>query len=80
MDTDKKYYRGIDGNPIKEPVAICHFNKHRGYLTPSMIKTHGCLKRDCSRLQKLDCQYWQERKQRKSNSRMAKQDLLEKKI
>ena len=65
-DSDRSpEYISIDGNPIKSPVAICHFKKHRGYLTVRLIKTHGCLKKGCPRLQRLDCPFWEQRKKRK---------------
>lgn len=71
---------GIDGNPIKSPVAFCHYRKHRGYLTPKLMKTHGCLQRQCSRLEKLDSEFWDERRRKKNMAKIAKQMLEEKKL
>lgn len=78
--SDEEVYIGIDGNQIKSPVAICHFYKHRGYLTVNMIKVHGCIKRNCGRLQRLDCQYWEDRKKRKENAKKARKEFKERKL
>lgn len=78
--SDEEIYIGIDGNQVKSPVAFCHFHKHKGYMTVNMIKVHGCLKKNCSRLQRLDCQYWEDRKERKRNKKDAKRKLAERKL
>ena len=73
-------YIGIDGNPIskQKPIAYCRY--YKGYLTKRMIKTHRCLTRQCSRLERLDSDYWTDREQRKISSKSAKKALLEKQI
>lgn len=77
---EEEVYTGIDGNQVKSPVAICRFYKHRGYLTVNMIKVHGCLKKNCSRLQRLDCQYWEDRKKKKQNAKDARRKRAERKL
>ena len=78
MDDEVKLYRGMDGNPVKNPIAVCHYYKHRGYMTENMVKRHGCLQKNCRRLQRIDSPFWEERKQRKLNAKAAKQKLYEK--
>lgn len=75
-----KYYIGIDGNPVKNPVAFCHYAKHKGYLSEKMIKIHGCLQKNCSRMRKLDCPFWEERRLRKVNAKLARKQLEERKL
>ena len=77
LSTDSNTYISIDGNPVNEPVAYCHYRKHRGYLTPNLIKTHGCAKKQCQRMEKLDCKYWEEKKERKKLSKAAKKAFME---
>ena len=67
----------IDGNPVNDPVAYCHYRKHKGYLTPSLIRVHGCAKKQCRRMEKLDCKYWDEKRERKKLSKAAKKALME---
>lgn len=76
-NSNVKLYPSIDGNPVKNPVAFCHFMRHKGYLTEAQIKVHGCISRKCGRLQKLDCPYWAERRERKVNAKAARRKLAE---
>lgn len=75
-----KSFRLIDGNETKDPVAYCHYRRHPGYMTAGLIKTHGCLRRKCPKLQKLECEYWEERRRRKNMAKMAKRQLENKQI
>ena len=44
-------------------VAYCH--KYNRYITAQQMKTKGCIQKDCEYLEKLDCQYWRERANKK---------------
>lgn len=79
LSSDGKYI-GIDGNIVKNPVAICHYRKHPGYMAIKQIKVHKCLKRECTRLEKLECDYWEERKEIKRKARMNKKRLWVRKL
>lgn len=70
----------IDGNAVKAPVAFCHYYKHRGYLTPKLIRTHGCIQRHCGRLEKLDCPFWEDRKNRKAMAKQRRKEREERKL
>lgn len=75
------HYCGIDKNEIKDPVAYCHYIKHRGFLTPSMMKTHGCLRKQCRHLEKIEEHpHWEARRQRKQSAKRSKQELMEKQL
>lgn len=40
-------------------MGYCHFFKHRGYITRSILKNHECVKKQCSFLQKNTSNpYW----------------------
>ena len=80
MDTDVKVFITIDGNPTNNVVAFCRYQKHRGYLTPKLMKTHGCLARKCPKLRKLECQFWEDRRSKKEMKRLAKRQLEERKL
>lgn len=77
---EERIYIGIDGNPVKTPVAFCHYKKHYGYMSEKMLKLHGCLQKNCGRLRKLDCPYWEERRQKKLNAKLARKQLEERKL
>ena len=42
-------------------VGYCHLEKHPGYLTKNLIKTHECLEKKCTFLKKLNPEYWRGR-------------------
>lgn len=77
LSRDTDYFKSIDGNMVKSPVAYCTYSRHRGYLTEKQIKVHGCLKRGCPRLSRLECEYWEERKNRKKKTKLEKRQFLE---
>ena len=62
-----------DGKPFSKVtvVGFCHY--HKTPLTPNIIKTHGCLKKNggahCTRMQKYDCDYWHKRATRKQRAK-----------
>ena len=41
-----------------KPCAYCHSARHRGYLSPNLIRRHKCIEKHCSCLQKYDHPYW----------------------
>lgn len=51
MMKDAWEYRLIDGNWSSRAVAYCTY--HHGYLTPALMKTHKCYKRQCKRLREM---------------------------
>ena len=54
-------------------VGYCHSNSHRGYLTPVLIKKHGCLEKRCPYLSRyLDRPYWIEKNRNKLAKKIAK--------
>ena len=60
--------------PNKEnAVAFCHSLKHKGYLSESMLKQHGCLEKQCPMLSKYeDRAFWIKRKIRNELKKLHK--------
>ena len=58
---------------IKDPVAYC--KSHKCYLSKKQMKVHRCLSRGCTGLQKMDCPYWEERKQRKESAKKKRKEI-----
>ena len=58
-------------------VAYCHNKKHFGYLTPNLIKVHGCLAKQCPLLEKYENNaYWIKRNIKKALAKIhSQQDL-----
>ena len=40
-------------------IARCHLLAHRGYLTKKLVKSHDCIAKKCTFLEKLKPEYWQ---------------------
>ena len=50
---NKDVYKLIDGSiTYKIPCACCHYTRHPGYLSVNLMKTHQCMKKSCSLLEK----------------------------
>lgn len=50
---NKGTYKLIDGSiTYKTPCACCHYTRHPGYLSVNLMKTHQCLKKECSLLER----------------------------
>ena len=53
--------RTIDGRYANSEriIARCHCSTHPGYLTQALMKSHNCMAKDCSFLQKVNSEYWE---------------------
>ncbi len=61
---DERPCKLIDGNlSSQKVVGYCRY--HRGYLTVKQIRVHKCLTRQCVRLRKIPCEFWDKRAERK---------------
>ena len=50
--TDEWEYRLIDGNWTYKASGYCTY--YRAYLTDALMRTHGCLKKNCYRLRTIE--------------------------
>ncbi len=73
----------ISGNlvNIDETIAYCHCDAHRGYLNKQLLKSHECIKKECSFLEKINLDYWDNLEfERKKRIEKRKNGLFEKKL
>jgi len=58
-DVDE-YVMLLDKNPCKfsKVVGFCHNNLHRGYISKSLLKSHECIEKECTLLERFDHRYW----------------------
>lgn len=63
-------YKSIDKNMIKDPVAYC--KTHKGFLSKKQMKVHQCVTKGCTGLQKIDGEFWEERRRRKREAKERK--------
>jgi len=74
--TDK--YCGIDGLELKDPVAYCHYWRHKGFLGKNMMKQHQCLSKECKYLEKIESHsFWKRRRLRNLNKRKKRKEWKE---
>jgi hypothetical protein len=66
-------YKSIDKNMIKSPIAYCKC--HKGFLSKKQMDCHRCLARGCTALQKIDEEFWEQRKKRKIEAKERKRKL-----
>jgi hypothetical protein len=73
----RKSERFLVCQPKKEnALGYCHSGKHQGYVSEKTLKSHGCLGKQCPRLEKyLDNPYWIERERIKAEKK-AKKNVL----
>ena len=57
-------------------IGYCYLDKHRGYLTKNLLKSHQCLEKKCTFLKKLRPEYWESRE---ASERAKKDKSKEKK-
>ena len=70
-----RVYTTIDGQYCKpeQRVGYCWSEIHRGYLTPSMLKEHECIQKQCKYFQKYeDSPYWKRKAEIKEKKRERK--------
>lgn len=63
----------IYGNECNNPVAYCHNRLHKGYLTARIMRQHECLQKGCSYMERLPCQFWEQREVIKQKRRERKE-------
>ena len=57
----------------KNLIGFCHYSKHRGFITRSVLKTHNCDGKMCHYLEKFeDHPFWIERKKQKDRKKTSK--------
>ncbi len=60
----------------EKTVALCHYQKHYGYLSAKMMKQHNCLGKNCPYLEKMEEHtYWEQRAARQELRRERKDRL-----
>ncbi len=56
-------------------VGFCHSRAHQGYLSEKQLKAHGCLCKQCPKLQKYEShKFWIRRAEIKAAKKLAKQE------
>jgi len=71
--------RLIDGHYADSDkiIARCHLLTHRGFLTKSLVKSHGCIAKKCPFFEKVKSGYWQaiEKKEQEKKINREKRKL-----
>ena len=53
-------------------LGYCHFNQHKGYITPEILKEHNCIEKGCRYFNKYDTPKWKELEEEKIVKKILK--------
>jgi hypothetical protein len=64
----------IDGADRRSPpIGYCHNRIHKGYLDIGLLKKHGCLRKQCTFLQRFESNpFWMKREELRQKKREKK--------
>ena len=71
----------IDRRPHGDkPCGYCHCERHRGFITVKLMRTHKCLEKQCSFLEKYEeHEHWQSLKRKKELKKERKRKRIKNK-